>query len=68
MMPEMDGFTVLSRMKEEEETADIPVIVITAKELTAQERRRLSGHVESLLQKGSYMDLEMLDDLVADLM
>jgi threonine synthase len=68
MMPEMDGFTVLSRMKEDEETADIPVIVITAKELTAQERRRLSGHVESLLQKGSYMDLEMLDDLVADLM
>jgi threonine synthase len=68
MMPEMDGFTVLSKMKEADETADIPVIVITAKELTAHERRRLSGHVESLLQKGSYMDLEMLDDLVADLM
>jgi threonine synthase len=64
MMPEIDGFTLLSMMKEEEEIADIPVIVITAKELTAQERRRLSGHVDSLLQKGSYLDLEMLDDLV----
>jgi threonine synthase len=64
MMPEVDGFTVLSTMKEEKDIADIPVIVITAKELTAQEQRRLSGHVESLLQKGSYIDLEMLDDLV----
>jgi threonine synthase len=64
MMPEIDGFTVLSRMKEHKETADIPVIVITAKDLTLQERRRLSGHVESLLQKGSYVDLEMLDGIV----
>jgi threonine synthase len=64
MMPEVDGFTVLSEMKEDEKTADIPVVVITAKELTPQEQRRLSGHVESLLQKGSYMDLDMLDDLV----
>ena len=64
MMPGIDGFTLLGKMKEEEETADIPVIVITAKELTTQERRRLSGHVESLLQKGSYVDMEMLDDLM----
>jgi CheY-like chemotaxis protein len=64
MMPEMDGFTVLSRLKESDETANIPVIVITAKELTAGERRRLSGNVESLLQKGSYTDLETLDDLL----
>jgi threonine synthase len=64
MMPEIDGFTLLTMMKEEKQTADIPVIVITAKDLTLQERRRLSGHVESLLQKGSYLDLDMLDDLV----
>ena len=64
MMPEMDGFTLLSLMKEEGAMADIPIIVITAKELTPQERRRLAGHVDSLLKKGSYMDLDLLDDLV----
>jgi threonine synthase len=64
MMPQMDGFTLLSLMKEEGAMADIPVIVITAKELTPQERRRLAGHVDSLLKKGSYMDLDLLDDLV----
>jgi threonine synthase len=64
MMPGIDGFTLLGKMKEEEAIADIPVIVITAKELTTQERHRLSGHVESMLQKGSYVDMEMLDDLM----
>ena len=64
MMPEIDGFAVLSKMKEDKATADIPVIVITAKDLTLQERHRLSGHVDSLLQKGSYTDLEMLDDII----
>jgi threonine synthase len=63
MMPEMDGFTVLSKMKEKQETADIPVIVITAKELTTQELLRLNGDVQSLLKKGSYVDLDMLDDI-----
>lgn len=67
MMPEIDGFTVLTTMKEEEAIADIPVIVITAKELTQQERRRLNGHIESLLQKGSYVDMDMLDDIIDDL-
>ena len=64
MMPEMDGFTVITHLKEAQETADIPIIVITAKELTVQERRRLSGQIESLLQKGSYQDMETLDELM----
>jgi threonine synthase len=64
LMPEMDGFALLDKIKEREDTADIPIIVITAKELTPSEHRRLSGQVESLLQKGSYVDLEMLDGIV----
>jgi len=67
MMPGMDGFAVLTAMKEDPQIATIPVIVITAKDLTSQERRWLSGKVESLLQKGSYMDLDALDALVGEL-
>jgi len=64
MMPEMDGFAVLEALKQSEALSDIPVIVVTAKELTAQERQRLAGQADSLLQKGSFTDLDLLDELV----
>jgi threonine synthase len=64
MMPEMDGFAVLEALKRNEALRDIPVIVITAKELTLQERQRLAGQADSLLQKGSFTDLDMLDEVV----
>jgi threonine synthase len=63
MMPEVDGFAVLEALKEEKELADLPVIVVTAKELTELERQRLSGHIEALLQKGSFMDEDLLKDI-----
>ncbi len=63
MMPEMDGFAVLDQLKANPETATIPVIVVTAKELTAQEKDRLSGQIESLMQKGSFMDNELLGEI-----
>jgi threonine synthase len=64
MMPEMDGFAVLDVLRADQSTRDIPVIVITAKELTTAEREKLTGQIESLLQKGSFMD----DDLFADVL
>lgn len=63
MMPEMDGFTVLDHLKNNPDTASIPVIVVTAKELTAQEKDRLSGQIELLMQKGSFMDNELLKEI-----
>jgi threonine synthase len=63
MMPEVDGFAVLEALKEEKDLQDVPVIVVTAKELTDLERRRLSGHIEALLQKGSFMDEDLLKDI-----
>ena len=59
MMPEMDGFAVLDMMQADEELRNIPVIVITAKDLTNNDYKRLSGKVESLLQKGQFMDEEL---------
>ncbi|UCC89329.1 MAG: pyridoxal-phosphate dependent enzyme [Anaerolineales bacterium] len=64
MMPELDGFTLLEIVKSEEEFRDVPVIVVTAKELTSAERRRLDGQVESLLQKGSFTEEDLLGDIL----
>ncbi len=64
MMPEMDGFAVLDALRADSRTQDIPVIVVTAKELTAAEREKLNGQIESLLQKGSFMDDDLLADVV----
>ena len=63
MMPEVDGFAVLEDLKREPDTRNIPVIVITAKELTEEEHRQLSGQVEVLLRKGLFTEQELLDDL-----
>ncbi len=63
MMPEMDGFAVIDHLKDDPKTTDIPVIVVTAKELTVQEKERLSGRIDSLMQKGSFMDNDLLDEI-----
>ncbi len=65
MMPELDGFAVLDALKAKPETANIPVIVSTAKELTADEKDRLKGRIQSLMQKGDFMNDEFLDEVRA---
>ncbi|GBD08293.1 Autoinducer 2 sensor kinase/phosphatase LuxQ [Candidatus Thermoflexus japonica] len=51
MMPEMDGFMVVEALKEDPATRLIPIIVLTAKSLTDEDRQRLNGRIEALLQK-----------------
>ena len=53
MMPEMDGFEFVARVRKKLEWRSIPIVVLTAYDLSARERRRLSGYVETILQKGS---------------
>ncbi len=65
MMPKLDGFEVLEALKADEQLQDIPVIVVTARTLTLHERRRLSDHVHILLQKGSFLSDELLEDIDA---
>ena len=67
MMPEMDGFAIIDALRADDATQDIPIIVVTAKELTAPERERLNGQIDSLLQKGSFMDDELLADVLGAL-
>ena len=51
MMPEMDGFQLLSALREHTEWRRIPVIVITSLDLTAADRERLNSGVEAILSK-----------------
>jgi CheY-like chemotaxis protein/anti-sigma regulatory factor (Ser/Thr protein kinase) len=53
MMPVMDGFDFLLEMRANSEWQDIPVIVLTAKDLTDEDRRVLSGRVEQIVEKGA---------------
>jgi threonine synthase len=63
MMPEMDGFTVIEALRANPDTATIPVIVATAKELTPDEKGRLGGHIQALLQKGDFLNDEFLEEV-----
>ena len=51
MMPEMDGFEFLRELRQRSAFADVPVIVVTAKELTAEDIRILSGQTERIIAK-----------------
>jgi signal transduction histidine kinase/CheY-like chemotaxis protein len=63
MLPVMDGFEFLEQVRRHPEWKDIPIVVMTAKELTDQERKRLNGAVHSIFAKGR----RKLDDLKAEI-
>ena len=67
-MPVMDGFQFMVELRQDESWRRIPVVVLTAKELTEEDRRQLSGDVEVIMQKGAYSQEQLLErvlDLVA---
>jgi signal transduction histidine kinase/DNA-binding response OmpR family regulator/HAMP domain-containing protein len=54
MMPLMDGFGFVAELRQNPEWSAIPVVVITAKDLTEDERRDLGEHADRVLRKGTY--------------
>jgi signal transduction histidine kinase/DNA-binding response OmpR family regulator len=69
MMPEMDGFAFATEVRRHPEWRSIPIVVVTAQELTNDDRRRLNGNVEKILRKdGDSREslLEQVRDLLAD--
>ena len=59
-MPVMDGFDFLMAMRAQPEWQHIPVIVLTAKDLTKDDRDRLAGKVEEVLEKNAYTREQLL--------
>jgi CheY-like chemotaxis protein len=54
MMPEMDGFEFVAAFRRHESWRAIPIVVITARDLSAADRERLNGYVQKILQKGAH--------------
>ncbi len=63
MMPEMDGFEFVAEFRRNETWRAIPIIVITAKDLTREDRERLNGYVQKILQKGAHGRDELLAEV-----
>ncbi|MCU0497027.1 MAG: pyridoxal-phosphate dependent enzyme [Anaerolineae bacterium] len=63
-MPEMDGFTLLEQLKHDPEIAHIPVVVVSAKSLTAQDREILETYSNSIWTKGGFDTRQLVDHVV----
>jgi ammonium transporter len=64
MMPEVDGFQFLGAIRQNPAWKEIPVIVVTAKELTEEDRQQLNGKVKRVLQKGAYRREELMREVM----
>ncbi|WP_052128267.1 response regulator [Neosynechococcus sphagnicola] len=68
MLPDLDGFEVIAQIRSHPTWKSLPIVVLTAQELTATERLKLSGSVEQIIQKHSQnleQTLKELQQLVA---
>ena len=63
MMPVMDGAEFVTAIRQVDAWKQIPVVVVTAKDLTREERERLNGHVSDVLTKGKYSHLDLVRDI-----
>jgi signal transduction histidine kinase/DNA-binding response OmpR family regulator len=63
IMPEMDGFAFLQALREREDWRDIPVVVVSARELTAEDREQLLASAEMVLRKGAHSLEDIADEV-----
>ncbi len=63
LMPRMDGFDFLEALRAEGSNHSIPVIVVTAKDLTAEDHERLAGAVTRILQKNALSGTALLSEI-----
>jgi len=63
IMPEMDGFQFIHALRSRDEWRKIPVIILTAKALSSEEKRRLNVYAAKILQKKAYSQEELLREV-----
>ena len=63
-MPGIDGFGLVEELKLDPRTRHIPVVIVSAKDITPEERKRLNGHIEAVYQKGSLPPRRFVDQVV----
>jgi threonine synthase len=63
-MPGLDGFGLVEALKLDRRTRDIPIVVVSARDITPEERQRLSGHIEAMYQKGSLPSRKFVEQVV----
>jgi PAS domain S-box-containing protein len=63
LMPEMDGFEFSVEMSRHGDWSKIPIVVLTAKDITAEDRARLNGNVIRVMQKGAYNRDELMAEI-----
>jgi signal transduction histidine kinase/CheY-like chemotaxis protein len=69
MMPEMDGFQFIAELRKHEAWSDIPIVVLTAKSITSEDRLKLNSYVRGVIQKGAFdhkLLLVEIQRLIAD--
>ena len=64
MMPDVDGFAVIEEVKSNPFTRDIPIIVISAKDITSEDKKRLNGYIEGLIGKGLLNEEELIKQVM----
>ena len=65
MMPVMNGFDFVRELRKNKDWQEIPVVILTAKDLTVEDRQQLKGNVERVLQKGDYNREQLLGEVRA---
>jgi threonine synthase len=63
-MPGIDGFGLVEELKLDPRTKNIPIVVVSAKDITPEERKRLNGHIEAVYQKGSLPSRKFVEQVV----
>jgi CheY-like chemotaxis protein len=63
LMPEVDGFMVVERLRADPKTATIPIVILTSKHLSPEEKARLNGQITCLARKGEFSRAAFVDQV-----